>query len=179
MCAGSSPANYATGVALKRWNCLFEPVCAPRDAPATNQFTTAGAPRQPGQPANPNPPPSPCQRRSVTGSSPLLQARCKHVPRMFLACFWLLAASSCAHPTPVAAPPARRDVRPAALPPAFRLGSDPIQPPGLAPAHNHRSQYRDGAGIVKVTKIAAERAQAQFMERGGDGLVPTWRSDSA
>jgi hypothetical protein len=66
--------------------------------------------------------------------------------------------------TPVAAPPARRDARPAALSPAFRLGADPIPPPGLAPAHNHRSQYKDGAGIIKVTKIADERAQGALID---------------
>ena len=58
-----------------------------RDTAATSQFTSAGAARQPGQPSAPNPPSSPCQPRSATGPFPLLQARCKHVPRMFLACF--------------------------------------------------------------------------------------------
>ena len=43
---------------------------APRETTATNKFTTAGAARQPGQPARPKPHASLCQHRSATGSPP-------------------------------------------------------------------------------------------------------------
>ena len=57
----------------------------------------------------------------------------------------------------VAAPPTRQDSPSAALSPAFSPRADPIQPPGLTPAHHRYSPYRDGSGLVKVTMAATSR----------------------
>jgi hypothetical protein len=78
---------------------------------------------------------------------------------MFLGCSLLVSGflvplfvPSCPQ---VAAPRTRQDPRSAALSPAFSPGADPIQPPGLTPAHSRHSLFRDGRSLVKVTMTAS------------------------
>ena len=75
---------------------------------------------------------------------------------MFLA-FWLPHLGP---PAPSIAPPASRPrttLRPGLL------------PPGLAPAHRHRAQYRDAARGVKVTQTE-KYSEADFLKNSG---IPT------
>ena len=154
------------------------PLCpgsAPRDAAATNQFTTAGAP--PGPAPSTGPVPTGPHRPANPVAPPDYPHGCKHVASMFLGCS-LLVSSFLVPPFLPSWPPSRhprhagtRALRPGLLPSAWA----PIRstPPGLAPAHNHCSHIETVPALSRLQKSPPSARRLNSWRGAGTASSPS------